>query len=295
MLDSVDVLRGQPRTVEPLVGGLTNINFKVTTPDGCYVVRLSPDDTSALAIDRDQEYRNSVRAALAGVGAPVICYRPEHHILVVGYLDGVTFTNDSFTVAGNISRVADAVRRLHAAEPFDNEFNMFRIQKKYLSIVQTNGYRLPPDYLDYAPRIERIGHVLDSDPTTLVPCNNDLLAGNFIDCGDEIRLIDYEYSGNNDPCFELGNLWSECQLTLDQLEELVTGYYGQTLPHKIARAELQGIVARYGWTLWGSIQDAISAIDFDFWSWAMERYEAAARVLSSRRLDDLLQRVSREA
>ena len=42
-----------------------------------------------------------------------------------------------------------------------------------------------------------------------VPCNNDLLAANFIDDGDRIWIIDFEYAGNNDPCFELGNIWSE--------------------------------------------------------------------------------------
>ena len=56
-----------------------------------------------------------------------------------------------------------------------------------------------------------------------MPCNNDLLAGNFIDDGGKIWLIDYEYSGNNDPCFELGNIWSEANLSLEQLEELVGG------------------------------------------------------------------------
>ena len=35
-------------------------------------------------------------------------------------------------------------------------------------------------------------------------------------------IIDYEYSGNNDPCFELGNIWSECGLSTEQLDELVT-------------------------------------------------------------------------
>jgi len=291
VLDSFDIFRGRPRTVEVLEGGLTNRNYKITTPDGCYVARVSPEDTSALAIDRDAEYHNSVRAAAAGVGAPVISYAPEHHTLVVGFLKGRTFTNESFAVDGNLDRVAEAVRALHAAEPFDNEFNMFRIQQNYLSIVQRHGYRLPDGYLDFAPHITRIADATASDPTSLVPCNNDLLAGNVIDDGSRLWLIDYEYSGNNDPCFELGNIWSECGLSADQLEQLVTCYYGKALPSKIARAELQGIVAKYGWTLWASIQQATSPLDFDFWSWGTERYEAAVSLLSSPRFEQLLTRL----
>jgi len=121
-----------------------------------------------------------------------------------------------------------------------------------------------------------------------VPCNNDLLAENFIEDGDRVWIIDYEYSGNNDPCFELGNIWSECGLSTEQLDELVTAYYGRALRHKTARAHLQGIVAKYGWTLWGCIQSASSALEFDFWAWAMERYEAALAEFNSPHFDHLL-------
>ena len=103
---------------------------------------------------------------------------------------------------------------------------------------------------------DEVAEVLTATDQTTVPCNNDLLAGNFIEDGDKVWLIDYEYSGNNDPCFELGNVWSECGLSTEQLDELVTGYYGRRLRHKIARARLQGIVGKYGWTLWGCIQKA---------------------------------------
>ena len=104
-------------------------------------------------------------------------------------------------------------------------------------------------------------------------------------------LIDYEYSGNNDPCFELGNTWAECRLSAEQLDEFVTAYYGRRLRHKIARARLQGIVGKYGWTLWGCIQNGSSAMDFDFWEWAMERYEGAVAEFKgpdlARLLDDV--------
>jgi thiamine kinase-like enzyme len=121
-----------------------------------------------------------------------------------------------------------------------------------------------------------------------VPCNNDLLAANFIDDGRSIWIIDYEYSGNNDPYFELGNIWSECHLSLGQLEELVTAYDGAFSRSRLARARLWGLMSQYGWTLWASIQDATSAIDFDFWSWGMEKYERAEATLGGADLEQLL-------
>ena len=124
-----------------------------------------------------------------------------------------------------------------------------------------------------------------------MPCHNDLLAANFIDTGDRIRLIDFEYSGNNDACFELGNIWSECHLSCDQLDELVTAYYGRSLRSKIAQARLYGLMSQYGWTLWACIQHATSSIDFDFWSWGLEKYEAAVDTFRSPELKQLLQDV----
>ncbi len=114
-----------------------------------------------------------------------------------------------------------------------------------------------------------------------MPCNNDLLAANIIDDSERIWLIDYEYSGNNDACFELGNIAGECGLDDDALTALVTAYYGRPRRSRIARAQLFRLVSRYGWTLWGAIQHAASPLDFDFWAWAMERFEVAAAGFTS--------------
>src|SRR3954447_13464642 len=90
VLDRVEALKGRTRTVADLGGGLTNTNLRVTTDDGDYVVRLSANTTGLLGIDRDAEHANSVRAHAAGVGAEVVAYVPEDHILVLRFLNGRT-------------------------------------------------------------------------------------------------------------------------------------------------------------------------------------------------------------
>ena len=112
--------------------------------------------------------------------------------------------------------------------------------------------------------------------------------------GGELKLIDYEYSGNNDACFELGNIWSESNLARTQLDELVTLYYGAPLRNKIARAWLWGVVAKYGWMLWASIQDGVSELEFDFWSWGMEKYERAVMEFDGPDFETMLSDVQRE-
>ena len=293
LFDRTASLAGRPRTVAELPGGLTNRNYKVTTPDGAFVARISEGGSELLAIDRDCEYRNSVAAAAAGAGAPVIEYRPQDSMLVVGYIEGRTFTAADVAAAENIPRIAVACRRLHSGGRFGNDFDMFDVQRGYLSVARSRGFKIPAAYDDLQPRFDAAEKALAVRAEGTVPCNNDLLAANFIDDGDRIWLIDYELSGNNDACFELGNIGAESHLSRDALAELVTAYYGRPRRSRIARARLLGLVGMYGWTLWGAIQNAASPIDFDFWSWAMERFEGAAAGLSADDFPRLLEDVQR--
>ena len=294
-----DVLAAVPelrdsQSVEPLTGGLTNTNYKVTSPSGCYVVRISGKDTSLLAIDRENELHNTIAAAETGVGAPFVAAVPEHDALVLGYLEGEVMDAAKLRRGDRIGAIASACRRLHSGRRFLQDFDMFEIQPRYLAIVRERGFRLPDRYEDFKPQVRELERALRARPEQTVPCNNDLLAENFIDVGGELRLIDYEYSGNNEPSFELGNVWSESDLSLDQLEELVDAYWGRPLRNKVARARLWGLMSKYGWTLWGSIQVGISDLDFDFWGWATEKYERAVEELDSRQFEQLLSDVQRE-
>jgi thiamine kinase-like enzyme len=294
LFDQTKSLAAKPRTVSELPGGLTNRNYKVTTPDGTFVARISSGGSDLLAIDRDCEYRNSVAAAAAGAGAPVVEYRPGDRLLVIGYIEGRTLIAADVAATGNIARIAEACRRLHSGERFGNDFDMFDIQRRYLSVARSRGFRIPAGYDDLLPQFSAAAHALAACPVPTVPCHNDLLAANFIDDGNRIWLIDYELSGNNDACFELGNIGAESHLSAEALAELVTAYYTRPRRSRIARARLLGLVGMYSWTLWGAIQNAASPIDFDFWSWARERFEGAARGFTSTGFKDLLEAVQRD-
>src|ERR1041385_7324514 len=262
-------------SVEPLTGGLTNTNYKVTTPSGSYVVRISGKDTSLLAIDRENEVHNTKAAAETGVGAPFVAALPEHDALVLGFLEGEVMDAEKLRRGDHIGAIATACRRLHAGRRFLHDFDMFEIQPRYLAIVRERGFRLPDRYEEFEPQVRELERAMRVRAEPTVPCNNDLLAENFIDVGGELRLIADEYPGKNGASSELGTVWSESTLSLEQLEELVAAYWGEPLRNKVARARLWGLMSKYGWTLWASIQDGVSDIDFDFWGWGLEKYERA--------------------
>jgi thiamine kinase-like enzyme len=292
LLDKVPRLQNRT-AVSELSGGLTNRNLKISTASGDYVARISSNKSSLLAIDRQSEYENSKIAAGIGVGAPVFDYLPEFGLLVIGYLPGKTYSN--LDVSNNLGRIAGACNVLHKAAPFTRDFDMFVIQEKYKKLVTESGFRFPNGYHQYAPHLSRMKSALAVLDDGRVPCNNDLLPANFIDDGKKIWLIDYEYSGNNDACFELGNIWSEAKLPISALEDLVTAYYGSPRPEKLARAWLFALLAKYGWTLWASIQSSVSDIDFDFWQWGMEKFEDVEESFASDKFERALTQVTQKS
>ena len=129
------------------------------------------------------------------IGAPVFDYKAEYGLLVIGFLPGKTF--DGVDVANNATRIAKSVKQLHSAKPFLLDFDMFNIQKNYQKIVTERGFRLPDGYLDFANAKDKLQAALALTDTGKVPCNNDLLPANFIDDGEKVWLIDYEYSGKD--------------------------------------------------------------------------------------------------
>jgi thiamine kinase-like enzyme len=291
LLDRIPAVAGRPRTVAELPGGLTNQNLRVTSQGGDHVVRRFRGDPELLGIDRDAEHHNTVAAAEAGVGPAVVDYRPDLGVMLTEYVDGVTYDNDAFARPGVVERVGRALRQLHEGPRFTGEFDMFARQAHYLQVVHEQGYRLFDAYEQHDEAFRRVGSALDVHAGPTVPCNNDLLAGNVIDDGERLWLIDYEYSGNNDACFELGNTSTECDLDADHVEALVAAYFDSVTRVSLARVRLQALVSAYGWSLWGAIQSAASEIDFDYHAWGLERFEKAARGFT----DDAFGRLLQEA
>lgn len=267
--------RGREVRAAPLTGGLTNTNYRVEVDGTPYVVRIPGASTDMLSVNRQHEYHNTLAAAQAGVGAQIVHYLPDIPVMVLEYIHGETMSSARLREPAQIARIAAATRALHAGPAFANTFDMFRTMDFYLAIVHEHGFRIPDGYDDYVSVARRIEAALQARPLPLAPCNNDLLAENFIDDGARLRLVDYEYSGNNDPCFELGNICNENDFAPEQVEQLCAAYFGQASDALVARMWLYYCMSNIGWVLWGSIQNSISAIEFDFWEWTLTKWRKA--------------------
>jgi thiamine kinase-like enzyme len=281
VVERIEAWRGKAVAAAPLSGGLTNTNYRVVVDGTPYVVRIPGANSELLAVDRANEYHNTRAAAEAGVGPRVVHYLEDECVMVLEHIDGQTMSIPALQAPGMPTRIAHSLRRLHAGPRFLADFNMFRLVEFYLDIVDRHQVRLPAGYRQYLPAVARIEAGLNRRPLPAVPCHNDLLAENYIDDGRQLRLIDFEYSGNNDPTFELGNTCQEQQYDEPRLVEICAAYFGAAQPDKLARMKLQMIMSDVGWTLWAAIQAQTSIIEYDFWGWAVERWGRAVAKMDS--------------
>jgi len=294
VVQKIDDWRNKPIEIQEMTGGLTNKNFRVNVAGQPFFVRIPGASTDLLAIDRENEYHSSKAAAAAGIGPKVLYHLPEHNVMALEFIDGETMSIATLGAAGMPTRIAQSLKKLHAGAKCLNEFNMFRLVEFYMGIVEKYQVRIPDDYRDRMSILSGIEAAIQKKSLAGVPCNNDLLAENYIDDGETLWLIDYEYSGNNDPCFELGNTCQEQQYNQDQYAELCGAYFGEVQRSLLARMYLYSIMSDFGWTLWGAIQNKISQLDYDFWQYTVGRWERALGMLDSNEFPKWLEDARRE-
>jgi thiamine kinase-like enzyme len=274
---------------EQIPAGLTNTNWRVVVDGVPYFVRIPGAETDLLAVDRGNEIANTVAAAEAGVAPRVVQTVPDWDVFALEWLDAPTMSNETLRTADMPSRIAATLRRLHAGPRFRDDFDMFRVVERYLSLVDERSIPIPAGYREHLGLLPRVESALAARPLPTVPCHNDLLAENYLDDGSRLWLVDWEYSGNNDPTFELGNTAQELGYDDAQVNELCAAYFGEASPALLARMRLQMIMSDVGWTLWAAIQARISAIDYDFSGWAEERGARASAALDGRDFEGWLE------
>jgi len=281
----VSLWKGQNVQVSQLSGGLTNENYLVEAAGRRYVMRIPGRSTDLLSIDRANEVYNTKAAASTGIGPQVLEHVPGLDVLVLEFIPGPTMSARTLQTTEMATRMASSFHMLHGSPRFLKDFDMFRLIEYYLGIVDEHGVTIPDGYRDRLPAVARIERAVSAGALARVPCHNDLLCENFIDDGKTLRIVDYELSGNNDPCFDLGNTAQEAELDPDLRAALCAEYFGREDPRQLARMNLFALMSDVGWTLWGAIQAKISAVEFDFAGYYTGRWERALEVMGSPRFE----------
>lgn len=288
VLERVELWRGREVNVSELSGGLTNTNHLVEAGADRYVVRIPGASTELLAVDRANERHNAAAAATTGVSPRILEILEDVDVTVIEFIEGTTMSSERLRERGMTPSIASSLRRLHAGPRFLKDFDMFRLTEFYLEVCAEHDVQIPEGFREHQADVAAIERSLGARPLPTVPCHNDLLAENYIDDGAQLWIVDFEYSGNNDPTFELGDTAQECGFDGDLRARLCEAYFGEATPELLARMDLQAVMADVGWTLWAAIQAKISSIEFDFWGWAEERWGRATTAFTSEGFGRLL-------
>lgn len=266
----IPLLAGYDGPVERL-GGLTNLVFRIR--DWCLRV---PGRGTEEYIDRGNEAAAAREAARVGVGPEVFHADPASGLMVTRFIPGATtMTPEGFkAVAGAPARAGEAFRRLHdSGAVFPARFELFAMIDDYLSVLATKDVALPEGYHEGLREAEAVRAALAAHPLPVVACHCDPLCENFLDTGDRMWIVDWEYSGMNDPMWDLGDLSVEAEFDRAQEEAMICAYFGgEPKPAERGRIVIYKAMCDLLWTLWGLIQLANGNPAADFRAYADGRF-----------------------
>ena len=264
------------------LAGLTNRNYKVSTGDERVVLRIPGEGTSEY-INRRHEAVAARMAAEAGVNAEVLFFDESDGLMLTRFVDGAATMNaERFKDLGAVARAAQAFRRMHdCGSSFATVFDLFQKMDEYLDYLRKKKARIPDGYAEVQKEAEIVRAALSARPAALRPCHCDPLAENFLDTGARIFIIDWEYAGNNDPMWDLGDVSVEAGFSTEQDAALVRAYFGGEPPAaQVGRMVMYKAMCDLLWTLWGVIQVANENPVDDFWAYAVKRFERCKALMA---------------
>lgn len=268
------------------IGGLSNKNFKVTLNDKQYVLRVPGIGSEGMVV-REYEEQNSILGSKMGINAPVLYFNKDTGIKLAEYIrNAETLNPATIQRKSHLRQIASLYHRLHQSNVrFNNDFNVFHEILKYEQLMlhahgkMYDGYDEVRDYvLSLEDRLNELG-------VQLKPCHNDAVPENFIkDDEGRIYLIDWEYSGMNDPFWEFAALFLESEFEEDNQEYFLDCYFENNLPtearEKILIYEiLQDIL----WSIWTVVKEAQGD---DFGSYGLDRFNRGLRLIEKLKKKD---------
>lgn len=267
------------------LGGTTNLVFHVDAGSRHYVLRVPGKGTEEY-INRAHEAQAARETARVQVSPEVLHFDPATGVMVTRLVeDAVTMTPDKFrSRAGAPARAGEVLRRLHGSDAvFNFRFELFAMIDGYLKVLAGKETTLPTGYHDVVQEAETVRAALAAHALPSVACHCDPLCENFLDTGARMWLVDWEYSGMNDPLWDLGDVSVEAGFDAAQDEQMIRAYFGgEARPAERGRMVIYKAMCDLLWTLWGLIQHANQNPAEDFWAYSLGRFGRCKQLMASR-------------
>lgn len=256
------------------VGGMTNKNFKVTLGDKDYILRIPGNGTEEM-ISRRSEKHNSILANKLGLDTEILHFNEKNGIKLSAFIENAeTINPQTAKREDNMILVTDILKKLHKSDvKFDNIFDVFqKIEEYELLLVKNNGKNYE-DYLEVKEKVLKLQDILNELGVELTPCHNDTVPENFVRDEERLYLIDWEYSGMNDPMWDLAAHILECGFTEEDEELFLSTYFeGEVEERYKTKILIFKICQDFLWSIWTNIKEAEGD---DFGDYGITRYNRA--------------------
>lgn len=262
--------------IEKIHGGMTNVNYKLTTTRNSYIYRV-PGNASNLLVSRQEEM-----SVLVKINDIDIDVRTVYFDVLTG-MKITEYVNNQFTTVSDslmkIGTYCSLLNRLHSSGLFfEHSFSMFQKLEFYESLMEEEHILPPLDYTGFRKQLVMLDVYLNRiHEIRLSPCHNDPVCENILQ--DEVGrsyLIDWEYAGMNDPFWDLAAVCQENDFD-EQTEVFFLTYYFKRAP-TITERKVILIYKIYQdalWSIWAFIK---SHFGDDYMAYGINRYKRARRM-----------------
>lgn len=263
------------------IGGMSNKNFRIDLNGESYVLRV-PGNGSEGMVDRSFEEFNSIEGSKLGINPPVRYFNAKTGIKLVDYVeDAETLNSATIQRHENMKKIAMIYHNLHYSHVrLKNEFNIFREIEKYDSLLEKAGATMYEGWNEVREQVMALETRLNRLGVDLHPCHNDAVPENFLKAKDgTIYLIDWEYSGMNDPMADFAALFLESEFSSENQDFVLTQYFNGSIPENAYEKILcYQILWDYLWAQWTVIKEAKGD---DFGTYGNDRYQRAISQLKT--------------
>lgn len=257
------------------IGGMSNKNFKVVMEGAEYVLRVPGNGSEGMVI-RSNEEQNSLMACKMGINPPVRYFNASNGIKLADFVRNAETLNEATIQRSvNMNKIVKVLKTLHySCIRFGNEFNVFREILKYESLLEEAGGRMYEGHESVREKVFQLEDYLNQLGVSVKPCHNDLVAENFLKAENGcVYLIDWEYSGMNDPMWDIAALFLENNFTEENQDYFLSHYFDAGEPDNVRKKILvYQILMDYLWAVWTRIKEVQGD---DFGTYGMDRYTRA--------------------
>lgn len=220
-----EVFHSDAYTCTPLHKGYTNKNYLLQIGQKRYVLRI-PYANSEHIVNRQHEEKAIHAVRTLKLDAPVVYFHAADGIKISSYIENVWEYREC-PFPDKIERAAVLMKKLHQAKKRIGEnFDPIQRYQDYKKHVSNPLFPLDA-YEAVLPHIRQLSckHVL---------CHNDWVSGNIL-LGEKDYLIDYEYSADNDPLFDVMSFLTENNIDDEKERQRFYNVYFDTFQTETAR------------------------------------------------------------